>query len=266
MEFLSGSDGDQPIDGVPAGEAAGEPVDRQQPQDGAQSRDGAQPPAERPEPGQAPDAEEFPVPVPEELHLLPPGALLAELLDEIPVESVSGFDSVVVLAAAYRQLCRQQAVFYQALVESGLRVPGSASTVARLSAPGEFAAEEARAKLVWSRQRSQREYVLGFDLFIRFPRLGEGLRAGEIDLPRARALIDWTDGLTEEQAGVIISQLLPVAADLVVGALIDEVKRAAIAIDGLGRAPLQGGGEDAAGSRVPESGRHGEPGWVRTAG
>lgn len=177
------------------------------------------------------DGQPAPVRVPDELDVAPPGALLAEWLDDIPVELVSGYDSVVVLAAAYRQLCRQQAVFYRALAETGLRAPGSASTVARLADPGEFAAEEARAKLVWSRQRSQREYQLGFELFVRYPQVGDALIDGHIDLPRARALIDWTDGLTEEQAAAIIDRLLPRAAGLVVGALIDEIKRAAIAVD-----------------------------------
>jgi Domain of unknown function (DUF222) len=172
-----------------------------------------------------------PVAVPDELDHMPPGPLLAEILDDVPVQQVSGFDSVVVLAAAHRQLCRQQAVFYEALAETGLRAPGSASAVARLSAPGEFACEEGRAALVWSRQRAQREYQLGFDLFVRFPELGEALRAGRIDLPRARAFVEWTDGLTDAQAATIINHLLPDAASMVVGALIDQIKRAAIAVD-----------------------------------
>jgi Domain of unknown function (DUF222) len=176
-------------------------------------------------------ADETPVAVPDELDHMPPGPWLAEMLHETPVEAVSGYDSVVVLAAAYRQLCHQQAVFYRALVETGLRADKSASTVARLSAPGEFAAEEARAKLVWSWQRSGREYQLGFDLMVRFPDLGEALHAGHIDLPRARAFVEWTDGLTDAQATTVINHLLPDAGSMVVGELIDKIKRAAIAID-----------------------------------
>jgi hypothetical protein len=176
-----------------------------------------------------PDAE--PVAVPEELSVLPPGAVLCELLDDLPVQAVSGFDSVELVAAAYRQLCRQQAVFYEALVETGLRAQGSASTVARLSAPGEFACEEARAKLVWSRHRAQADYVLGYDLFVRHPELGAAMKAGRLDLPRARVFVSWTDGLTDAQAGQVIDRLLPQAAEMVLGELVDQIKRACLAID-----------------------------------
>lgn len=190
----------------------------------------------QPEPGfegfsPDPESDSVPVEVPEALGVLPPGALLCEILDDLPVDQVSGHDSVVVMAAAYRQLCRQQAVFYESLVETGLRAPGSASQVARLSAPGEFASEEARAKLMWSRQRSQREYVLGFALFMQFPALGAALKVGRIDLPRARAFVDWTDGLTDAQAATVIDHLLPDAASVVVGELIDQIKLACLAVD-----------------------------------
>lgn len=162
---------------------------------------------------------------------MPPGVSLCELLDALPVQGVSGYDSVEVLAGAYRQLCRQQAVFYEAMVETGLRTQGSASMVARLSAPGEFSCEEARAKLVWSRQRAQADYVLGYALFVRQPSLGAALKAGRLDLPRARAFITWTEGLTDAQAGQVIDQLLPQAAGMVTGALVDHIKRACLAID-----------------------------------
>jgi hypothetical protein len=227
MEFGPGSWFDseppesRPSDTAPAGQGGDQPLPQPEPE--------PQPEADV-EP-MAADLEGVPVVVPEELSALPPGALLAEVLDEIPVDRVSGHDSVVVLSAAYRQLCRQQAVFYQAMAETGLRAPGSASMVARLSAPGEFACEEARAALVWSRQRSEREYRLGFDLFIRLPELGAALHAAQVDLPRARAFVEWTDGLTDAQAATIITGLLPQAASVVVGELIDQIKRAAIAVD-----------------------------------
>ena len=41
-----------------------------------------------------------PLPVPDELESVPPGAVLAELLDSLAVEEVSGFDTVRLLDAA----------------------------------------------------------------------------------------------------------------------------------------------------------------------
>jgi hypothetical protein len=169
--------------------------------------------------------------VPEELASIPPGAVLAGLLEDVDVERVSGQDTVEVMCAEYRQMCRQQARFYRAVLETGLRKPFSMTTVERVSAPGEFAAEEARAALVWSRSRAERAFGFAVDIFGRLPVLGEAMLAGALDEPRARALVDWTAGLTDAQAGTVCDQLLPAASGLMVGELIDRIKRACLGID-----------------------------------
>ncbi|HEX6326355.1 MAG TPA: DUF222 domain-containing protein, partial [Jiangellaceae bacterium] len=172
-----------------------------------------------------------PVPIPPELASVPPGVLLGELLEDIDIEQVSGYDTVEVLCAQYRQLCRQQARFYQAVLETGLRKPFSIDTVDRVVRPGEFSAEEARAALVWSRSRAERALSFAIEVFQRLPLLGEAMLAGELDEPRARAFVDWTSGLTGEQAHQVCAQLLPAASGLIVGELIDRIKRACLAID-----------------------------------
>jgi len=161
----------------------------------------------------------------------PPGVVLAGLLEDIDIETVSGHDTVQVLCAEYRQVCRQQARFYRAVLETGLRKPFSISTVQRVTKPGEFAAEEARAALVWSRARAERAFGFAVDIFCRLPLLGDAMLAGELDEPRARAFIDWTAGLTDAQAATVCDQLLPEAPGLMVGELIDRIKRACLAID-----------------------------------
>ncbi|HEU4543905.1 MAG TPA: HNH endonuclease signature motif containing protein, partial [Jiangellaceae bacterium] len=172
-----------------------------------------------------------PVPVPKELGAVPPGAVLTGLLEDIDIEHVSGLDTVEVLLAEHRLTCRQQARFLRAVLETGLRRPFSVSTVERVERPGEFAAEEARAALVWSRTRAERTFAFATDLFLRLPLLGESMLAGDIDEPRARAFVDWTAGLTDEQAHRVCEQLLPTAGRLTVGELIDRIKRACLAID-----------------------------------
>ena len=194
----------------------------------------APPPPPGPGPPDDPGADGLPgvpVPVPAELAVAPPGPVLGALLEDIDVETVSGYDTVEVLCAEYRQLCRQAARFYRAVLETGLRTPFSITTVQRVNTPGEFAAEEARAALVWSRTRAERAFGLALDLFDRLPQLGAAMLAGELDEPRARAFIDWTAGLTDAQAGTVCDQLLPDAAGLMVGELIDRIKRACLAID-----------------------------------
>jgi hypothetical protein len=169
--------------------------------------------------------------VPEELAVTPPGAVLAGILEDVDVERVSGHDTVEVMLAEYRLMCRQQARFYRAVLETGSRKPFSITTVERVVRPGEFAAEEARAALVWSRARAERAFGFALDIFCRLPVLGEGMLAGRLDEPRARAFIDWTSGLTDAQAATVCAQLLPEAPGLMVGELIDRIKRACLAID-----------------------------------
>jgi hypothetical protein len=153
------------------------------------------------------------------------------MLEDLDIETVSGQDTVEVMLAEYRQLCRQQARFYRAVLETGLRKPFSINTVERVSRPGEFAAEEARAALVWSRSRAERAFGLAQDIFCRLPVLGEAMLAGTLDEPRARAFVDWTAGLTDAQAATVCDRLLPEAPVLMVGELIDRIKRACLAID-----------------------------------
>lgn len=172
-----------------------------------------------------------PVPVQEELTSVPAGALLARLLEDVDVEQVSGHDTVELLLAEHRLWCRQTARFLRAVLETGLRRPFSIDTVERVNRLGEFAAEEARAALVWSRSRAERTVGFAFDLFYRLPLLGEAMMAGELDEARARAFIDWTSGLDSEQAYVVCRQLLPDASRLMVGELIDRIKRACLAVD-----------------------------------
>ncbi|WP_156081283.1 hypothetical protein, partial [Microbispora rosea] len=90
--------------------------------------------------------------IPAGLAAMPPGAELAGVLAGIDVGRVSGFDTVEVLKAAYRQSCHERARFLYALLEVGLREQFTGDRVVRLEVPDEFAPDEARAALVWSRR------------------------------------------------------------------------------------------------------------------
>jgi hypothetical protein len=185
-------------------------------------------PAEgEPGPGAGPEA----VCIPGELAQVPAGAVLAGVLEDIEIEQVCGFDAVEVMCAEFRLWCRQTARFYRAVLETGLRRPFSIDTVERVSTLGEFAAEEARAALVWSRSRAEATIGFGFEIFERLPVLGEAMLAGLLDEPRARALVEWTDGLDAERAHAVCQQLVPTAGTVTVGELIERIKRACLAID-----------------------------------
>ncbi|TQS03500.1 DUF222 domain-containing protein, partial [Microbispora hainanensis] len=172
-----------------------------------------------------------PVAVPEGLAVIPPGAELAGLLAGIAVERVSGFDTVEVLKAAYRQSCHDRAWFLQVLLEVGLREPWSGDSVVRLQAPDEFAPDEARAALVWSRRRADSAFELAWNLHRRLPVLGQAMLDGVLDEPRAVAFIRWTTGLSDAQAGWVCERLVHRAAAWTVGELIEHIQRLVLAID-----------------------------------
>lgn len=177
------------------------------------------------------DGQSGAIPVPDGLASIPPGPRLAAVLAQIPVGRVRGRDVLEVMAATYRQANHDRAAFLRTVLESGQRMPGSAETVTRLELPGEFAAEHVRAHLVWSRRRADTTFALAWDIHIRLPMLSEAMYAGDLDEPRAVAFAQWTDGLTEDQAAQICAHLLPVAPGMLVGQLIEAIRRAAIAID-----------------------------------
>ncbi|MBE3007817.1 DUF222 domain-containing protein [Microbispora sp. NEAU-D428] len=163
--------------------------------------------------------------------MIPPGAGLAALLADVTVERVSGFDTVEVLKAAYRQVCHDRAWFLRVLLEVGLRDSFSGDEVARLEVPDEFGPDEARAALVWSRRRADSTFELAWNVHRRLPILGEAMLAGTLDEPRAVALVRWTLGLTDEQAALVCDQLAPQASSWTVGELIERIQRLALAID-----------------------------------
>ncbi|MFC0556735.1 DUF222 domain-containing protein, partial [Planotetraspora thailandica] len=173
----------------------------------------------------------MPVPIPEGLAALPPGAELALALEGIDESRVSGFDTVEVLKAAYRQLCHDRARFLAVLLEVGLREQFSGQAVHRLQVPDEFSPDEARAALVWSRRRADSTFERAWDIHRRLPHLGEAMLAGTLDEPRATAFIQWTTGLTPEQAVSVCDRLIPTAAHLTVGQLIEQIQRLVLAID-----------------------------------
>ncbi|GGO19873.1 hypothetical protein GCM10010116_39850 [Microbispora rosea subsp. aerata] len=173
----------------------------------------------------------MPVAIPGGLAAIPPGAELAGLLEGIDVERVSGFDTVEVLKAAYRQACHDRARFLQVLLEVGLREPWSGQDVARLQVPDEFAPDEARAALVWSRRRADSAFELAWNLHRRLPVLGQAMLDGRLDEPRAVAFIRWTTGLTDDQASWVCEHLVHQASSWTVGELIEHIQRLVLAID-----------------------------------
>lgn len=160
--------------------------------------------------------------VPVGLADLVPGPVLAAVLASIDCDRLSGFDRVVVLQARARQLAYDQAEFYAAMVVVADAIP---------EAEAEFASDEIRAALSWTRRAADRHLGLGFDLMVRLPDLWEALHHGSIDLPRARVIIDNTCHLEVDDARRVTAQILPDAGSLTTGELAARLRRLLIGSD-----------------------------------
>ena len=133
---------------------------------------------------------------------MPPGPELARVLAGIDLDSLPGFDLVVVMRAHARQVSHQQAE----LLGLVARVADASSEASALVSDddGEFAADEIRAALCLTRRAALSLLQLARDLE-RLPALAAALRSGSIDLPRARVVCSEVATLDDEEAQAVVS-------------------------------------------------------------
>jgi hypothetical protein len=162
---------------------------------------------------------------------MPPGPGLAAVLAGIDLSRLGGLDCVTVMRAQHRQTAHEQARLMAAMVEVARCGIGPDDQLPRVEEPDEFAADEIRGALSWTRSAAGTQLSLAWDLIDRLPPVFAALDAGSIDVPKARVFSEWTCGLTDEQAHHICDQLLPEAPALTTGQLVERVKKMAIAID-----------------------------------
>lgn len=139
--------------------------------------------------------------------------------------------TVEVLKAQFRQVNHERARLMAAMVEVGLCGVGPAGESPRMAVPDEFSADEIRAALMLTRRAADAQFWLAYDLVSRLPAVHAAMAAGVLDEPRARVFSDWTTQLYPEQARALCDELLPRAATLTTGQLIEQIKKLAIAID-----------------------------------
>ncbi|HEX2357430.1 MAG TPA: DUF222 domain-containing protein [Micromonosporaceae bacterium] len=159
----------------------------------------------------------------------PPGPRLAALVDSLDLARLSGSDCVEVLRAHYRQATHERGLFLAAVAEVVLR--DEADGVGRTGEPSEFAFDEVRAALTFTRRAADAVCALAHRLAAQLPRVLAAMVAGVLDEPRARIFAEWTVGLADRHAQAVCAVLLPQAAGWTTGQLIEQIKRSAIALD-----------------------------------
>jgi uncharacterized protein DUF222 len=170
--------------------------------------------------------------IPESLAQLAPGAELGVLLGRLDLSAVTGTDLVEVLRARARQLSHEQAQLLATMVEVGLCDPHAGpDEVARLAQAPEYAADEIRAALAWTRNAASREYHFAETLLARLPAVFAALDTGVICRSKAWLFTELCAELTDEQTQEVCERLLPDAARLTTGELAARIKKLAIALD-----------------------------------
>jgi hypothetical protein len=108
--------------------------------------------------------------------------------------------------AQYRRLAHERARLHEAIVR--VLQCGDGPDTGDLF---EFAVDEVRAALGWTRRAADTACVLAYDLVTRLPAVHAAMLAGDLDEPRARIFSQWTSGLTDLQATAVCAALVPQA-------------------------------------------------------
>ncbi len=169
--------------------------------------------------------------IPEGLDEMPPGLRLAGVLSRIDRGRLSGCDLVTVTQARARQVAHEQAELLADLVAVAHCPPSFDDAVVRSESIGEFADEEIRVALTWTRRAADAQLSLALAVVEKLPAVHAALSAGLIDVPRARVLCDGVCSLDEPTARRVIDQIIGAASGLTTGQIRARLQRLVIAVD-----------------------------------
>ncbi|MEX1288319.1 MAG: DUF222 domain-containing protein [Acidimicrobiia bacterium] len=159
------------------------------------------------------------------LEALPVPAL-AGALAPIDRASLSDAETVALLRARQRLINHLMAERAADMVEVCVRHEGS--PIEALDQYGEFAPLEVGSALTLTRRSAEAEVGLAFDLVTRLPAVWEAVHAGDLDWPRARAIVRSVEHLADADARRVVDEVLAIAPTLTTGQLASRLRRATL--------------------------------------
>jgi hypothetical protein len=166
--------------------------------------------------------------IPPHLDEMAPGPALAAFLSSVDVNTVSGYDRVVMLRAHQRMASHYQAHVYtdMAAVTAALDTDN-----ARYEEVADDAAGEIRAALNLTRRAADTELSFALDLHERLPQVHGMLMSGVIDVRRAKTIDRGTCHLPMSAARSVVERIAQAAPALTTGELAASIGKLCIEAD-----------------------------------
>jgi hypothetical protein len=157
-----------------------------------------------------------------------PGPELAAFLSVADPAELSGHDQVLVLQAHQKMASHYAAKLYENIAElAEVMIEWDGELEFGLDA----AVMELQAALRLTRRMAETEVDFSHVLKHRLPAVGQALRSGDIDVRRARVLVNGTRHLTESQAQQVVDAVIGRAPQLTTGELRAKVQKLCLEIE-----------------------------------
>ncbi|HEY5890689.1 MAG TPA: DUF222 domain-containing protein [Acidimicrobiia bacterium] len=170
--------------------------------------------------------------LPARLETMVPGPELGVVLAGIDRRRLNGHELVVLVAAERRQVMFYEAASLESAAALAHTPPGFAgSPPERVAVVDEYAADELRPALGWTRRAADRFLALALDVTERFPLVLTEMKRGRIDAPKARVIVTTLTHLENHQIHKVTDESLGDAAEKTTGELGARLRRAAISCD-----------------------------------
>src|SRR5262249_37307716 len=147
------------------------------------------------------------------------------LMASVDRSQLDGSRVLTLAQARARQIAYEQAEFLADLAEVGVvdwHTPEG--VVARMAAPDEFSIDRIAWTLRWSLPNARVHLLLALDLLNRLPAVYAALRAGLIDLARARVFHEVLFGVDDAVAQTVVAKLIDHAPQWTCGRLRERLR------------------------------------------
>ncbi|MFV1960319.1 MAG: DUF222 domain-containing protein [Acidimicrobiia bacterium] len=164
--------------------------------------------------------------LPDDLETIPPGLHLAAILAGVDRTRLNGHDVVRLMQSHKRLAAHYEAASLADMVEVAHCPAGDAdSPVERSSDQEEFASDDIRAALRLTRRTAENALEFALELRERLPQIWDLLKAGLIDVARAKTIVYGTSHLSDRTAREVVDRILDRAPNLTTGQLSARIRR-----------------------------------------